>query len=72
LARVCSLNGPHETLVEFISSEEETLLDGIVSGVLNFGASLDVILDYELAGGAGSISTEYLDIRSILQDGAHN
>jgi hypothetical protein len=55
LARICSLNGEHETLVGFISSEEETLLDGIVSGVLNFGASLDVILDDELAGGAGFI-----------------
>ena len=55
MARICSLNGEHETLVGFISSEEETLLDGIVSGVLNFGASLDVILDDELAGGAGFI-----------------
>ena len=46
------------------------MIGGVVSGVLNFGATLHMFLDDELAGGAGFMNArrDNLDIRSILDD----
>ena len=73
--KVCSRYEAHKTfvLVEFVElswEEEDSMIGGIVSGVLNFGASLHMFLDNELASGAGFINArqDNLDIRLILDD----
>ena len=73
--KICSRYEAHETfaLVEFAElswEEEDSMIGGVVSGVSNFGASLHMFLDDELAGGAGFINARRvnLDIRSILDD----